>query len=60
MSVPGLPESATAATVKDAVTAASLLNHLKNNRLEYIGVMILAHLLGVSDRILTQVSGVCF
>jgi len=47
-------------TVKDAVTAASFLNHLKNNRLEYIGAMILAHLLGVSDRILTQVSGVCF
>jgi len=46
--------------VKDAVTAASFLNHLKQNRLEYLGVMILAHLLGVSDRILAQVSGVCF
>jgi len=48
-----------AETVKDAVTAASFLNHLKQNRLEYLGVMILAHLLGVSDRILAQVSGVC-
>jgi hypothetical protein len=60
MTIPSIPETAAAVTVKDAVTAASFLNHLKNNRLEYIGVMILAHLLGVSDRILTQVSGVCF
>ena len=55
------PESiATAETVKEAVTAASLLNHLKNNRIEYLlGVGIL-HLLGVSDRLLAQLSGVCF
>ena len=55
------PESlATAETVKEAVTAASLLNHLKNNRIEYLlGVGIL-HLLGVSDRLLAQLNGVCF
>jgi len=46
--------------VKEAVTAASLLNHLKNNRIEYmLGVGVL-HLLGVSDRLLTQLNGVCF
>jgi len=55
------PEAAAAAdTVKDAVTARSLLNHLRENRIEYLLVVALAHLLGVSDRILTQVSGVCF
>lgn len=55
------PETiATAETVKEAVTAASLLNHLKNNRIEYLlGVGIL-HLLGVSDRLLAQLNGVCF
>jgi len=58
--IPPIEQAATAETVKDAVTAASFLNHLKQNRLEYLGVMILAHLLGVSDRILAQVSGVCF
>ena len=47
-------------TVKDAVTARSLLNHLRENRIEYLLVVALAHLLGVSDRILAQTSGICF
>ena len=55
--MPGTPETE---VVKSAVTTASVLNHLKNNRIEYLLVIGLAHLLGVSDRILTQVSGVCF
>ncbi len=56
-----LPESAVAAeTVKDAVTTASVLNHLKNNRIEYLLVIALAHLLGVSDRVLGHLNGVCF
>lgn len=50
----------TAETVKEAVTAASLLNHLKNNRIEYLLGMGLLHLLGVSDRLLAQLNGVCF
>jgi len=55
------PETiATAETVKEAVTAASLLNHLKNNRIEYILVMGLLHVIGVSDRLLAQLNGVCF
>jgi len=55
------PETiATAETVKEAVTAASLLNHLKNNRIEYILVMGLLHVIGVSDRLLAQLHGVCF
>ena len=49
-----------AETVKEAVTTASLLNHLKNNRIEYLLAVGLLHLLGVSDRLLAQVSGVCF
>lgn len=47
-------------TVKNAVTAASVLSHVKNNRIELALGLILLHLLGVSDRILAQVSGVCF
>lgn len=47
-------------SVKEAVTTASLLNHLKNNRIEYLLGVGLLHLLGVSDRLLAQVSGVCF
>lgn len=54
------PSIETAETVKEAVTAASLLNHLKNNRIEYLLGMGLLHLLGVSDRLLAQLNGVCF
>ena len=46
-------------TVKDAVTARSLLNHLRENRIEYLLVVLVAHLLGVSDRILASTSGIC-
>lgn len=53
-------EDSTTTTVKNAVTATSILSHVKNNRLEYIGLVILGHLLGVSDRILGQLNGVCF
>jgi hypothetical protein len=47
-------------TVQGAATGARLLTYIKENRVEMIGLLILAHLLGVSDRILGQVSGVCF
>lgn len=57
---PSTEIAATAETVKEAVTIASLLNHLKNNRIEYILVMGLLHVIGVSDRLLAQLNGVCF
>jgi hypothetical protein len=47
-------------TVQKAATAARLLSYIKENRVEMIGFVILAHLLGVSDRLLGQLSGVCF
>jgi hypothetical protein len=47
-------------TVQGAAASARILTSLKENRMEVIGCLILAHLLGVSDRILAQVSGVCF
>ena len=47
-------------TVKTAITASSVITHVKNNRLEYIGLVILGHLLGLSDRLLAQLNGVCF
>ena len=47
-------------TVQGAATGARILSYVKENRVEMIGLLILAHLLGVSDRILAQVNGVCF
>lgn len=45
---------------KEALTAGSVLNHVRQNRIEYLLALGLLHLLGVSDRLITQVSGVCF
>jgi len=47
-------------TAKAGIAAARILCAVKENRIELIGVMILAHLLGISDRIIAQASGVCF
>lgn len=47
-------------TVQGAATSARILTYVKENRVEMIGLLILAHLLGLSDRVLAQVSGVCF
>lgn len=59
MTAPGIPQ-VEATAVKTAISAASVMNHVKNNRLEYIGLVILGHLLGLSDRLLAQLNGVCF
>jgi hypothetical protein len=37
--------AAAAETVTKAVTSASILSHLKANRIEYIGLVIICHLL---------------
>jgi hypothetical protein len=46
-------------TVQNAITVSSVVSHIKNNRIEYIGLIILSHLLGVSDYVLSNASGVC-
>lgn len=57
---PPIDGSVAAETVKTAVTARSLLTALKENRIEVLLVITLMHLLGVSDRVLAQASGICF
>jgi len=52
-------ESAQKEMVQGAVAGSRILLSLKENRIELIGCLILAHLLGISDRILAQVSGMC-
>jgi hypothetical protein len=47
-------------TVKDSVTGARILSLLKENRLELIALTILVHVLGLSDRALAHLNGVCF
>lgn len=47
-------------TAQAGTAAARILCAVKENRIELIGVMILAHLLGLSDKLISQVSGMCF
>ena len=47
-------------TVKEAASAASVLNHIRDNRIEYALCLVFLHLIGVSDRLLAQLNGVCF
>ncbi len=42
-----------------ALQATSFISHLKANRIEYIGLLIVAHLLGVPEKALVLVGGVC-
>ncbi len=42
--------------VKTAVTARGIFTALKENRVEVLLVILLAHLLGVSDRVLATAS----
>ncbi len=45
--------------VKDAVTTASVISHIKNNRVEYLLAIGLLHLLGIADRVLAHATGIC-
>lgn len=42
-----------------ALQATSFITHLKNNRIEYIGLLIIAHLLNVPAQALSVLGGVC-
>jgi hypothetical protein len=55
-----MTDVATVETVKEAASAASVLNHIRSNKVEYLLGMVLLHLIGVSDRLLAQLNGVCF
>lgn len=50
------------AVVQEAVEIskyAMMLNHLKNNRIEYLLLCGLLHLVGFTNKAYAQVSGVC-
>jgi hypothetical protein len=54
MSPPAVTE-----TVKDVVSTASVLSHIRDNRIEYLGLTILLHLLGATNYVFDKASGVC-
>jgi len=46
-------------TVKGVVTASSIVSHIKENRIEYLALTILLHLLGATNYAFDKVSGTC-
>lgn len=38
---------------------ASALNHIKNNRIEYLVLMAIMHMIGATTKAYEQVQGVC-
>jgi hypothetical protein len=38
---------------------AAALNHLKQNRIEYLVILVFSHMLGLTDLVLNRASGVC-
>ena len=50
----------TTETVIAATKVTTAMDHLKNNRIEYLLVLILSHFLGITDKLTSHVTGVCF
>ena len=49
-------------TVDTAVTLtkwASIVNHVRNNRIEYLLMVGLLHLVGITNKAYSQIQGVC-
>lgn len=52
----------TPASTETALTigkGAMMLNHIRNNRIEYLVLVLFSHVLGLTDLALTKASGVC-
>lgn len=49
----------TAETVIEAGKWASIVNHIKNNRIEYLVLTLLAHMVGLTAKAQEHAAGVC-
>lgn len=38
---------------------AAALNHLRQNRIEYLVLLLFSHMLGLTDMVISKTSGVC-
>jgi hypothetical protein len=52
------PSQCTEAAVT-TMKGAAAINHLKNNRIEYLVLLVFSHMLGLTDLVLSKTSGVC-
>lgn len=52
-------EPAATDAVKTGLTMASCLNHIRNNRVEYLVVSLLAYSIGALDKGIEYAQGIC-
>ena len=50
----------TAEVVTSGVKVATALDHLKNNRIEYLLLLVALHLLDVTSVLIDKAQGVCY
>lgn len=46
-------------TIVATAKVATALDHLKNNRIEYLLVLLISHFLGITDILINHAQGVC-
>lgn len=47
-------------TAAKAVKVASAIDHVKNNRIEYLVLLVLSHMLGLTSVFIEKAQGVCY
>lgn len=48
-----------AETVMNVSKVALAIDHIKNNRIEYLIVLLLSHMIGLTEKVYTKTAGVC-
>jgi hypothetical protein len=52
----------TAATAENAIAVSKFaiaIDHLRNNRIEYLVVLLLSHMVGITTKVYEKASGMC-
>jgi len=51
---------ATTEVITSGVKVASAITHVKNNRIEYLVLLVLSHMLGFTGVVIDKAAGVCY
>ena len=55
----GMNMTTTGETAVELGKYASIVNHIRNNRIEYLLCVAILHLVGITNKAYSQVQGVC-
>lgn len=47
-------------TVSTGIKVASAMDHLRNNRIEWLLILVISHMLGLTATIFEKAQGVCY